>query len=419
MQFIYHHRTAGRGGEGVHITSVVNALKAAGHRVDLVSPPRSNPLRPTASAPLDKGAADASGIVRLWKWISCSCPQFLFELIELSYNFYAAARLLPRLCRRAPSVYYGRHAFFLCAGTFLARAFGKPVILEVNEVAGIPRARSQTFVRLARWLELQTFSRADEIITVSAFLQREVLRLGGREGHVHVVPNAIDPSAYRRTGQGAKIRERLGLSGTSILGFVGWFDRWDRLDRLIDLLKELHGDYPALRLLLVGDGPVARELAERVEREGLGEFVVLSGPVAHSKVPDYIDAMDICILPDATEFCSPLVLFEFMAMGKPVIVPDVEPLKEVLTHAATGWIIDRRDPTALRRAVERFLNDPALGRRIGHAARASVFREHTWSAVATFIEQLAMRHVETGARARVTAVSVPAAVGHSVVRSIT
>ena len=388
MRFIYHHRTSGRGGEGVHISSVVRALRSAGHEVAVVSPPGIDPMSSAAAVPLDKGAARLSGIVRFWKWISCSCPQVLFEAAEVLYNLYAIVRLPFALCRAKRAVYYERYAFFLSAGVWLARLFGLPIILEVNEVAGTLRARPLVFVGLARWLERQTFSRADEIVTVSSYLQREVLQRGGREGHVHVVPNAIDPVRFQQAN-GSAVRERLGLTGTRVLGFVGWFDKWDRLGRLLALMKELRNDHESVRLLLVGDGPAAWELSEEITREGLESLVVLSGPVARADVPNYIDAMDICVLPDSNEFGSPIVLFEFMALAKAIVAPDLAPIRDVITHGETGWIVSRTDSAALRSIVQDLLADPVLAARVGQAARRRVLERHTWAAVGGIVDQIA------------------------------
>ena len=393
VQFIYHHRTAGRGGEGVHITSVVRALRVAGHDVDLVSPPGVDPMRGHSTAPLDKGARDTFGIVQLWKWISCSCPQLVFEMLELLYNVYALVRLFPEFWRKKDAAYYERHAFFLFAGVWLAKCFGRRVILEVNEVAGIKRARGQRWVGLARWISQRTFRQADHILTVSPLLQRVVLGRGGRPGHVHVVPNAIDPARFRRT-RGHTVRARLGLNDARVIGFVGWFDRWDHLDRLIDLVLHLRLADPTVRLLLVGDGADIGELSARIVREGLERCVIFSGPVAAAEVPDYIDAMDICVIPDATEFCSPLVLFEFMAVGKPIVAPDTEPIRAVLTHRTTGWIFNHSDPAAFREGVERLLGDFRLARRIGDAARREVFAYHTWDAIAALVEVLARNEIQ-------------------------
>ena len=395
MRFIYHHRTAGRGGEGLHITSVVSALRALGHDVMVISPPGVDPMRTADAVPLDKGDVASSGLSRLWKLVTCSFPQFAFELAEVLYNVYATVRLLPVLRRDKGAVYYERYALFLWAGVWLAKALDHRVILEVNEVAGVERARSYAFVTLAQWLERRTFAKADEILTVSSFLQREVLNRGGREGHVHLRPNAIDPKRFGgREQRRDRIRSRLGLTGTTVLGFVGWFDRWDRLDRLVDLLEKLQPTHAAARLLLVGDGPVAAELTAVISREGLEGRIVLSGPVPRDEVPDYIDAMDICILPDSNTFGSPIVLFEFMAMGKAVIAPNVQPVLDVLSDGVTGFIVNRQDNEALLRAVIRLLDGPELTRQIGEAARSTVLARHTWVAVASFVERLAADHVD-------------------------
>jgi glycosyltransferase involved in cell wall biosynthesis len=350
-------------------------------------------MRVEAGAPLDKGARDASGIVRVWRWISRACPQIAFEMVELLYNVYAIARLLPLFLKKKDAVYYQRHAFFLFAGVWLAKMCGHRVILEVNETAGVDGARKLKCLALARWIGRQTFRRADEILTVSPLLQRIVLARGGRAGHVHVVPNAIDPARFSHP-HGEYVRARLGFTDARVVGFVGWFDRWDRLDRLIELVQELHQRDPSVRLLVVGDGVGRRELSERIAHEGLEPFFVLSGPISRAAVPDYIDAMDVCVLPDATEFCSPLVLFEFMALGKPVVAPDAEPIRGVLAHGSTGWIFDRADRSALRAGVERLLLDPVLSRRIGAAARLDVFEHHTWDAIAAMVAQLAVRRLE-------------------------
>jgi glycosyltransferase involved in cell wall biosynthesis len=116
---------------------------------------------------------------------------------------------------------------------------------------------------------------------------------------------------------------------------------------------------------------------------------VLTGPVAKGDVPDYIGAMDICILPDSNEFGSPIVLFEFMAMGRTVVAADVPPVLDVVEDGVTGLIVSRTDPGALGAAVETLLHDPARARRMGDAARQRVMERHTWHAVAAVVEVLA------------------------------
>jgi glycosyltransferase involved in cell wall biosynthesis len=236
---------------------------------------------------------------------------------------------------------------------------------------------------IERWV----FARADHIVTVSSFLRDQVVARGGRPGCVYVVPNAIDPERFRAVDP-APVRARLGLDGCLTVGFVGWFDRWDRLDLLIDAVRELSARHPRLRLLLVGDGPVRGELQTRLERDGLERQVVLTGAVPKADVPAHIGAMDICVLPDSNRFGSPMVLFEFMAMARAVVAPDVPPVRDVVQDGETGLIVSP-GAGSLQQALDRLLADPVLRSTLGQRARAQVLARHTWAATAARIVELA------------------------------
>jgi glycosyltransferase involved in cell wall biosynthesis len=387
--FVYHHRTQGRGGEGVHISHVVRALEAAGHPVEVVSPPAVDPLRTAGLAPVDKSETRVSGLGRVWRWISRHSPQVGFEALEIGYNLYAAARLRRVLPRQAGgSVFYERYAFFLSLSSWLAKRRGMVVMLEVNEVAGVQRARGLVLERLARWIERTSFRRADAVLVVSSFLADEVRRRGGREGRVHVIPNAVEAAAPAAPGRGA-IRQTLGLNGSVVIGFVGWFDRWDRLDLLVEVFHALHRRRPEARLLLVGDGPVAGPLRSEISRRGLDRAVVLTGPVPRPDVARHLEAMDIGVLPSSNAFGSPIALFEMMAAGKPVVAPDVAPVLDVLEPGVTGLVVPLGDREALGAALDRLVADAALRERLGAAAREKIAANHTWAANARRIIAIA------------------------------
>ena len=74
MNILYHHRTQGRGAEGVHIMSIVNALESLGHDVTLLSPPGIDPRSTAGNAPVDKSEVETSGVHTLYKLISRAIP---------------------------------------------------------------------------------------------------------------------------------------------------------------------------------------------------------------------------------------------------------------------------------------------------------------------------------------------------------
>jgi glycosyltransferase involved in cell wall biosynthesis len=379
----------GRSSQAMHILSVVEALKADGHEVTVLSPPGVDPLKTAGMMPFLRSDDRAAGLQRIWKYVSCKCPQFVFEVFELLYNLFLPFRLLPILWRQPDAVLYERHAYFLFMGVLLAKALGRPVVLEVNELAGFNRARGLIMERLARRIDTWVFSRADHILCVSSVLAGNVRHRGANGERVHVLPNAIDPDRFRSRSPKKSLRARLDLEGSIVIGHVGLFYRWDRLDVLIEIMKSIRDRHRGIKVLLVGDGPEMENLKQTARGSGMDNAVIFTGPVHRDDVPAYIDAMDICVLPDSNEFGSPIALFEFMAMGKPCVAPDLGPMRDVIDDNVTGILFHHGDYAGLQSALLRFVEDPGLRVLVGARARQRVLDRHTWAANARFIVQLA------------------------------
>ena len=390
MQFVYHHRTMGRSSQAMHIRSLVEALKANGHEVTIVSPPGVDPLRAAGMMPFLRKADRARGLHRLWKYISCECPQLVFEMFELLYNLFLPFRLLPVLWRQPDAVLYERHAYFMFMGVLLGKWLKRPVLLEVNELAGFTRARGLILERLARRIDSWVFSRANHTLCVSRVLADEARLRGASSESVHILPNAIDSNRFQYPKSGRPVRARLGIEESIVIGHVGLFYRWDRLDVLIEVVGAIRERHPNIKVLLVGDGPEMDNLRETACRLGMEREVVLPGPVPRDDVPGYIDAMDICVLPDSNAFGSPIALFEFMAMGKPCVVPDLGPMRDVIDDNTTGLLFPHGDYKALEKALLRLVEDPALRNQVGARAKQTVYERHTWDANARFVVQLAL-----------------------------
>jgi len=380
----------GRSSQAMHIRSLAEALKADGHEVTIVSPPGVDPLKSAGMMPFLRKADRARGFQRIWKYISCECPQFVFEMFELLYNLFLPFRLLPVMWRKPDAVLYERHAYFMFMGVLLGKLLKRPVVLEVNELAGFARARGLIMERLARRIDTWMFSRADHVLCVSGVLAHEAQLRGARSECVHVLPNAIDPIRFRSSGLRESLRARLGLEGSIVIGHVGLFYRWDRLDVLIEITKSIRDGHPKVKILLVGDGPEMENLRQTAFRLGMEREVIFSGPVPRDDVPAHIDAMDICVLPDSNAFGSPIALFEFMAMGKPCVVPALGPMRDVIDDNVTGIVFPHADYDALKKALLRLVEDSTLRNQVGARAKRIVFERHTWAANAHFVVHLAL-----------------------------
>jgi glycosyltransferase involved in cell wall biosynthesis len=369
MRILYHHRThRSHGAEAVHIRGLVTALRQQGHRVDVISPPGGDPFVEHGSEQLHSARNP------IWRFISAHCPEVLFELLELSYNILATIKLA--LVSR-PDVIYERYFVFSIAAGLIARIRGCGIVYELNDSSFLKeRVRGLALVSLARGIERRVLNRADLIVVISRAMAVTLHELVGIDSKkILVLPNAVDESsivsAVESTGD--------DVSHEIVIGCVGFFVPWHGLDLLVDAVADLGSAGLRVRLLLVGDGPVRKEIEQRVSRLGLSDRVTVTGLVPHTEVSVWLSRMDIAVLADSNDYGSPMKIFEYMAAAKAIVAPDYGPVLEVLDHGSTGFVFPRRDTGALRDALAQLVADPALRRRLGENARRSVLREHTWA----------------------------------------
>ena len=390
LRILYHHRTQGRGAEAVHISSIVHALEALGHAVTVLSPPGIDPLNAANTTPVDKARVRTGGMQTVWKLVSKHLPNFLFELGEVAYNVPAYRRMRRALATGQFDLVYERYAFYLLAGAAAARRAGVPFVLEANEVSGIAnRARKQSYPWLCRRFEKALLERCAGIHTVSSRLKQMILAHGVPESKVHVVPNAFDVAKVNGIIRDEALAGRLGLSGKRVIGFAGWFDRWDRLDFFIEVFARIRASRQGVALLLVGDGPVLADARRAVANLGLDGDVVFTGAVPRAQVLNYLNLLDIAVLPHSNDFGSPVVMFEFMALRKPVVAPRLAPIEDVHRDGDTALLFTPLDVEPCRRAIERLLDDPGFGAALAGRAHARLVENHSWRRNAELILEAA------------------------------
>lgn len=386
MKILYHHRTASRDGQDVHIGEMIAALKRRGHQVVVVAPPM------TASARFGGGGGLVAGLRR-------ALPPWLGESLELAYSLSAYAQLWRAWQRHRPDVLYERCNLFLLAGMWLRRRTGLPMLLEVNAPLAAERKHHGRLVlrRLAGGCERQVWRSADAVLPVTRVLADVVAAGGVAAERIHVIANGVAPERFIvPDGTRAEMRRELGLDGRVVLGFSGFVRPWHGLEAALDAMARLP-ERPDLHLLVAGDGPARTAIEAHARTLGLGERLTVLGVVARERMPAVLACVDIALQPSAVSYASPLKLFEYMAAGLAIVAPDQPNIGEVLTHGRDALLFPPDDAEAFRLAILSLSGDDGLRRRLGRAARATVAeRAYTWDANAARVEALARRLLERG-----------------------
>jgi glycosyltransferase involved in cell wall biosynthesis len=376
----------GTKGASTHVCGVVRALRRLGHEVLVLTANAGYESQSAVDFRLTEvrfGGALREVYEALTEERLCQRSRLPKDLrnILFSLNLELQGRLI--LGEFRPDVLYERSCLLSTAGVELAGYFGVPLILEVNAplVLEQQKVRGLSLPTVARAAERLKLTRADHVIVVSSRLREYVTAEGVSADCVSVIPNGADPDLFHPRSGFSELRQRLGWHDQFVIGFVGSMKPWHGIATLLEALHRLGGPEGSFRLLLVGSGPELPALRQQVERCRLDGCVHMTGDVPHARVPEMLHAMDCVVASyaaDADEYFSPVKLFEYMAMGCPVVAARVGQACEVIDHGRTGWLYCPGNPSELADVLAAVSADDARRREVGAAAREQVLARYTW-----------------------------------------
>jgi len=253
-----------------------------------------------------------------------------------------------------------------------ARGEGIPTVTTVHGFTG-GDWKNMLYERLQRRAHRRLFN---AVIVVSRALVGRLVRDGVPASRVHVVNNAWQETAPPLDRETA--RQSLGVEPEGFrIGWVGRLSREKGPDVLIDALGLLQDLPPLLGVSIVGDGPVAEQqsLLARAKRLGVAERITWHGLVRDAARA--FSAFDLFVLSSRTEG-TPLVLFEAMAAGVPIVATRVGGVPDVLSVAEAA-LVPSPDPVALAAAIRAVYDDPVLARARAERARARLLARFTVS----------------------------------------
>jgi len=380
-------------GSSVHVRELVNALAACGNQVTIfaanvgeaLAPLRARVIEVDGSGPPDGRLPGVEGAGALpWD-------------LEEDWHHVAVVDRLRRLqAQEGFDPVYERYSLWSAAGVRAAKLLNVPCLVEVNAPLVEKRRRYGSLVRVseAKAIEADVLSRADAILAVSEGVKAYVLANGADPLRTVVIPNGVDVSRFHPAVE-SDVGQR--LNGRFVMGFVGSLQRWHGIEILVQVIRTLLRRSDDYRLLIVGDGVLRSWLESQVEALGLDKAVTLTGPVPHDRVPGLIRRMDVALAPYPlleNFYFSPLKLFEYMAVGTPVVGSRIGQIQEVVRDGETGLLVPPGDPQALVDQIERLRRDQNLREELGRAAALQA-RNYTWERNARQVAAIGERLLRT------------------------
>ena len=218
---------------------------------------------------------------------------------------------------------------------------------------------------VARWVE----RRMDALVAVSSAVAAEY----GHARRLEVIHNGVDCAKF----------SPLPLSANGPVVCVANFTMQKGHRILLEAMARLAPEFPGLQLELAGGGPLRDDLQARAGRLGLASRVVFLRTL--QDVQPALARASLFVLPALWEGLG-LAVLEAMAMGRPVIVTDVDGLREIVTHERDGLVVQSGNVATLAETMARLLRDRELAQRLADAGRKHVVENFSLEGMARRLE---------------------------------
>lgn len=313
------------------------------------------------------------------------------EMPDLLYNLQLQ-QSTSSVPNQKPSFIYQRYSLGNFFGVYLKYKYKVPFVCEYNGsfvwIAEKWNGRKLLHNSLMHSIEMLNLRHADVIVVVSEVLKEELISRGIGAERIFVNPNGVHPDLYSPEIDSSKIRTQYSLQNKFVYGFLGTFGPWHGTEVLTEAFGKLLQQKPDLKgkiaLLLVGDGKTMPLVQQVIEKYSIQDSVILSGLVPQEQGPFYLAACDVLVSPNINNpdnskfFCSPIKLFEYMSMSKPIIASDLEQLGEILQHEETALLTEPGNVEQLTASLYTLYTDKELRDSIAIAARKEAIEKHTW-----------------------------------------
>jgi len=251
----------------------------------------------------------------------------------------------------------------LGAGAIASKLTGKPLVLEV-----IDRRHSRLSLKLAR----KTIA-----------YRREILKADLPPDMLAIIPAGANTELFKESRK----------QEIDLVGYAGSFRAWHGVEDLVRAGRALRDMGQVARFIMVGPG--CEEAVRLAETLGVTDAFTFTGALPYEQIPRQLARCAMLVAPFNPSkdpymrkhgfIFSPLKIFEYMAMGKPVVATDVEKVRDVVWNLRTGILVQPGDPKSLADALDMLIRNPDTGIRMGRLARKTIVSHYSWRRLSQLI----------------------------------
>jgi len=304
------------------------------------------------------------------------------HLFKVAFFFYFLIFLFHKI-----DVVWERARIFGGQGTLYGALFNKKKIYELNEPLLGAALESKRFSKNSTIFNLlknqfnKDIDRAD-VVTVT----HKSMAQGIPEKKVWLTDYGVNSAKFKPFNV-AKLRKKLKLTKGKTILYSGSFRKWHAVEEIVLAAEKVVKKDKKIKFLLIGKGEEFKKVEKLVTEKELQENVLLLGEVSYDKMPNYINAADICLalfdwkyplFKKFDYFYSPLKVHEYKACGKAIIASSLGNLKKLVKSKTNGISVRSNAPSVVADAILSLIKKPKTLLKIGKINRKEALEQYNW-----------------------------------------
>jgi len=296
----------------------------------------------------------------------------------------------------------------------LFKLFKVPVVLELNadNRAELISLNYSIIVRklypISEYIQVRL---ATKIVVVSEGIGKSLAKnTPAVKNKIYVIENGANTEYFFPRDRDLACTTQGLDPGKKYVTFSGTFQPWQGLETLLNAAQDVVESVSDAHFILIGDGRQRATIERLIKHKNLESVVTLTGWLQPEAVAQYLAASDVCVAPysmlaaldpakaktnwrSSLMKCSPLKIYTYMAMGKPVVASGFLDGGERLVQWKAGMAFEPENASELATSLIAILRDKELRDRLGARAIERVNLEHTWASVTEKIDRLCLSDI--------------------------
>jgi hypothetical protein len=306
-------------------------------------------------------------VIRVWSYITAN-EGFVKRILDYVSFMVSAVGVSPRV--KAPDLVISTSPQFFsaCAAYLISRMKQVPFVFELRDIwpesiKAVGAMKSSLIIRMLEKIEIFLYHHAVKIVSVTHSFKNTLIRRGVPGDKITVVTNGVDLERFRPREKDADLKEKYGLEGKFVAGYIGTHGMAHALETLLEAADQVRhqagGD--RFRFILLGNGARKAHLLEKAKEMDLDNVIFIDS-VPKEDVAKYWSLLDVSIihLRKTPLFTTviPSKLFECMGMGIPVLHGVMGESAKMVEKHGVGMLFEPENADALCRGLQTLAGDP-------------------------------------------------------------